>query len=651
MTGTRDTKEAGLLTKSSTASRARRIISSAFAAALIALAAAPAHAQPQADARLKDEAGLLRIKAVYPVPGSTISGGAPMITADASGLESPLDPQTVTITLNGADVTADAEIMPTYIMYTPPAALPRGNYEVRIIAANIAKQEIEPLAWTFTSGQAQGVTSQGATGPGQPAETAFHAQLSISRDSVKADYVRRAVPDVSVLFREKEGDKINADFTFSSVNTGRAILGAYHRETQDYTGVVLDKGRISYSDDNFTASLGNFWFSLSDLTVMGAELAGAALDRRHKEWGLTLFSGRTQDPSTSGSFKQITTGFRTSYDWNPSNKTYLTVLSANETDDPYYSLSGTPARDSIIGVYHEFHNARDLKSTFEISKNTRTKKAQDPVHDSAWRVTATKQVNEKLDTTVELYNIGSKFLPIAEGSSRYLKNDRKGYKGRAKYAFSGRLIAGGETEHYSIFTTNRSTQRDSVYLTGIAGGNLKSVTLNRSRLTSNGSSSRTDGGSFSMAFKPSRLIGETRVNGGWQKINYTSLAASTKTVIKTASLSSAFKNIFNLNAGYSVSNTSDLRALTAVENKNLSLGVDWNAIPFKLLVSGRYETAENQGSNVSNKEKRLKTSLKYITSKAYAVSLGLDNIRYWDAVSPFYDYSQKIVRTGVEREF
>ena len=96
------------------------------------------------------------------------------------------------------------------------------------------------------------------------------------------------------------------------------------------------------------------------------------------------------------------------------------------------------------------------------------------------------------------------------------------------------------------------------------------------------------------------------------------------------------------------SETDNVMAGTMTETDNLSYGLKWNIVPFRLMLSGRYETVDNSGDGVDNNEDRLETMLRYVVDGTYTLSLGWDTVSYSDAVSPAYDYDQNIVRTGVE---
>ena len=427
-----------------------------------------AAAQTATDERLKDEMGLLRMQVMYPQPGETIEPGRPMISADASHLETPLDPQTVTVVLNGAEVTDNAEIAPSYVVYQPLEPLPAGRYEIRITAKNVKREDIEPLAWTFT------IAGEGPAPEAGPEADNTSGRLIFSSDYIDADYTPQTAVDVSDLFREKEGAKLNVDFNFSNISEGRTILASYRRETQYYTDIELDKARMNYYDANFSAALGHFWFKLSPLTVLGTELAGVRIDKEYGRWTLTGFGGRTQDPSTGGTFKQSTGGLRASYAWGARNTTHLTGLAAWEYNDPFYNQTATPARDEIAGLFHEYKYSDRILANVELATNMRRVQHQAANHDSAFRLYA--KANGDMHTfEAEVYRIDENFLPIAEGSARFLKNDRDGWRAKASVRPAEPVNIGGEYEEYDTDSTGRNTRRHNAFVS-ISHGALQSLT-------------------------------------------------------------------------------------------------------------------------------------------------------------------------------
>ena len=615
-----------------------------IALALLALLcfAAPLAAQTGTDERLKDDMGLLRMQAIYPEPGEQIQDPQPMITVDAGMLEAPLDPQTVVLTLNGSDITDDAEVTPAYIVYTPPDSLLAGTYEVRVTAKDVNKADIEPLAWTFIvlgeAGQVVEEEADNTTG-----------RLVMSMDYAQADYVPQSAVDISQLFREKEGTKLNTDLNFTNASGGRTILAAYHRETQYYTDIELDKARMNYYDSNFTAAVGNFWFRLSDLTVYGTELAGIRIDKEAGPWGMMVFAGRTQDPSTGGTFKQNAAGLRGSYKWNANNMTYVTVLAAHEKDDPFYAQSAAPSRDRLAGIYHEYTYNEHVRAAVEVSGNERRVLGDSWKRSGAARARVSAS-DDDYSLEGEYYAIDDGFMPIAEGSSKLLKNDRDGFRIKGSYKPWGFLTFGGEYEDYDTESTNQNTKRDSAFV-GVSHGAIQTLSYRHGSLTSDGADSETNALVGVFLVPAAGNFTETRIAVGWQNIDYATATVRTDTTVTTYSLNTWYRDRLGLGFSYSHSDTDNLIDLTQNKNTNLSMGLTWNIIPSRWIWTGRYESLKNTGSSADNREKRVKNAFKYIFNKTCAVNVGFDRITYSDTVTPAYNYDEDIYRSGVEWNF
>ncbi len=628
-----------------------KILIAAGAAALIFYIAARAGATEQTNRIIKNEMGLKKMQIVFPESGSRIFDTQPMITASAELLKAPLDPETVTITLNGADVTDSAELAPSYVSYQPDAPLLPGKYDVRVTAGDINKGVIEPLVWSFSidEGAAGEDSFAAAQAPIEKERDNTSGKLSVSSDFVSADFVPQAAVDISQLFREKEGMKQNADFTFTNISEGRTLLGSYHRETQSYTDIEIDKGRLDYFDSDFNATLGAHWFSLSDLTVYGTELNGMSFDRKSGPWGVKLFSGRTQDPSTSGTFKQIASGFRGTYEWNEKGRTSVTALTASESHDAAHELTSSPAKDRISGILHEQKFGKNIKAVAEAAQNHRKIWLGDSVSDSAARLLVSGTL-ENFTAEAEAYRIGEDYFPIADGSSKYLKNDRAGARAKGSYQLSSMIVAGGEYERYDTESTDVITKRGNAFVT-LRKGMIQALTYRKGKLVSGGTISETDSVTTLLVLPAVGNFTETRVSAGAQQIKYESSGILTETSVRMFSLNTSFRDKLGISANFSTSDTDDEVNLTNSKNKSMLLGLNWNIIPFKLIWMGRYELADSSGSTADTNEKTIKSNFKYYFNKVYAVNLAYDHITYDDAVSPIYNYEQDIVRSGFEWSF
>ncbi len=633
----------------------------------LALFSAPAVAR-DTDAINKEELGLLKLVAVYPEPGSIISDKLPMITADASSLESHVDTNSVKVFLNGADVTSDSEIAPTYIVYQPPTPLTDGIYEVRISASNIAGNTIEPLTWTFTIGTG---TPRQQT-PDQPAEISeptdnTTGRLSFSVDSVSAFFTPNNAVDTTQLFREKEGAKFNTDLTFTNSSDSRTITGTFHRETQDYTDVEQDRGRLNYYGTNYSAALGYFWFSLSDLTITGTELAGLSVDKTYGRWDYTFFAGRTQDPSSGSATRQNALGTKAAFNWNQNNTTAATFVQSRDSDkDDSYLTNGTaaPETNSITAIMHTFSLDKNWKFSLEEAHASRNPRDGSRTGDFASRFTFQGNAT-RYTVSGEAYNIGANYLPVSEGGSKYLKSNREGFKIKLDTKRISIFNAGGEYESYDTDETTSaqalSTERSTAFI-AISSGILQTLSVRKSYLTSGGVLSDTDSdttGVNAVILLPSYgVMAETRISAGWQTINYSILYSSaaytdTETEVLNLGLSTAYKDILSFSSSYSDSDSDILSSGTPRKsrNRNYNFGLNWNIIPFKFFAASRYEIVRNTGTDIDNQEDRLKNTLKYVFDEKYSATLSYDTTTYRDEINPVYDYKQRTLRTGMEMSF
>jgi len=91
-----------------------------------------------------------QITDVAPPPGQTVNNNRPNLFATyTSPTNVDINPSSVTINVNGLDVTASAVRTPTFITYTPTVALPDGTVTVRVSVADFAGNRSE-RSWSFT---------------------------------------------------------------------------------------------------------------------------------------------------------------------------------------------------------------------------------------------------------------------------------------------------------------------------------------------------------------------------------------------------------------------------------------------------------------------------------------------------------------------
>jgi hypothetical protein len=91
-----------------------------------------------------------QITDVAPPSGQTVNNDRPNIFATyASPTSVEINPSSVTINLNGLDVTASAVRTSSFITYTPAVRLPDGTVTVRISVSDFAGNRAE-RSWSFT---------------------------------------------------------------------------------------------------------------------------------------------------------------------------------------------------------------------------------------------------------------------------------------------------------------------------------------------------------------------------------------------------------------------------------------------------------------------------------------------------------------------
>lgn len=103
----------------------------------------------QADRSVSVDTSLPTITMLEPEANSRVTVARPTISAgfdDQAG--SGVDPRSVRLTVDGRDVTPEADITQTSVTYTPATSLDPGRHEVRLSATDMAGNEITKL-WSF----------------------------------------------------------------------------------------------------------------------------------------------------------------------------------------------------------------------------------------------------------------------------------------------------------------------------------------------------------------------------------------------------------------------------------------------------------------------------------------------------------------------
>ena len=84
-----------------------------------------------------------------PYPGEQIVDRQPMIGVKLPQTDPPVDPASITIFMDGSDVTSETQISSEYIFYVPQIPLKLGTHNVRISMKDIDGTVLPAVVWDF----------------------------------------------------------------------------------------------------------------------------------------------------------------------------------------------------------------------------------------------------------------------------------------------------------------------------------------------------------------------------------------------------------------------------------------------------------------------------------------------------------------------
>ncbi len=588
---------------------------------------------------------------LYPFPNMTVKESRPVIALDLENIGVSVIPDTVFIKIDGADVTTESDVTKNYIIYRPDGTLSTGKHVISVAADRTDGRRFGPVTWSFTI--------IGAEPAWKPRRDSTTGSLSVATDYVSADYVPQAGFDVARFFSEREGTKSNTDFSFTNVSEGRVIGASYRRYTQPYTDVSIDRAALTYRDDNFDAKLGSFRIDLSDFTIAGADIEGIKINRNYRSWSLEAFSGRTQDPGIDGDFRQMTYGVRGGYSWNSKNHSSLTLLKAREYDDAHYSTISAPSEDAILSFVHRYDYNEDFSAEVETAMNNRRVDGEtDAHHDTAYSLTLNGRVN-KVRGSLKAYDVGEFFLPVSDGTSKYLNSNREGIRGEGVYEPVNWARVGGLYEEYYSDTTTAAyiaedkTKRGNAFVTFSVKDYLPALTYRKTKLVrTSGIVSESDNIHATILLPPiATYFSKTRVTAGWSDIEYTAPGTLLETDVLMFSVYMSFRDSVGVSFSYSKNRNDDTIRLTSTEYKRIGGELRWSLRPGRFTVSGSYYDSDASGQSLDTQKMEYGLGMEYIFDSVYSCSLGWDRIKFSDAISQYYNYKLDILRTGMKMRF
>ncbi|MCW3058916.1 MAG: copper amine oxidase-like protein [Capsulimonas sp.] len=135
----------------------------------------------QANQTLSVDSSAPKIGAFSPARSATVENDRPLIYAtlnDASG--TGVDPNSVKVSLDGKDVTAEATITPSFFNFTPAQPLAAGAHEVRVHVADQAGN-VQSAAWPFVVSSERLITHFDSTVPdGRAVEAGSKLQFKLA---------------------------------------------------------------------------------------------------------------------------------------------------------------------------------------------------------------------------------------------------------------------------------------------------------------------------------------------------------------------------------------------------------------------------------------------------------------------------------------
>lgn len=590
---------------------------------------------------------------VYPAGGSGVETSRPMVAVDFSPAGIEIDPARSAIYLNGVDVTEESEVTPFYIIYRPSADMEAGDYSVRVEAVLKNGPALEPIVWRFW------ITApvDAPVSPPAPLEQKqqVRGRMAVSVDNVSARYTPDDDVDVTGIFAEQEGSKVNISFDASSRGAYSADA-SYYRYTDDYEETAEDRGLLSLRRGDLEVMAGNFWLEYSDLSVAGTELAGIYINNRAGGLDLRFFSGRSQDYTESGTFKQTATGFSASLE-KTNTLTSASIIFADEKDDAVYSAYSSPTTDMLISVKHDSRLTRSTSVSFEAASNEHND-ADEPENERgrAFRATMTRQ-RKGLLFSAGAYGINDNFVPVAEGSTKYLLSNKEGYDLRLGWNPGPRFGFDAYFEKYDRSQSDdfdkQSIENGSAYFTIAPRPALPYFTVAKSRLTSSiGTVSDSDSISMTLDFKNTH--GPAKFYTLWRDSEYEDTSTynfKSESDLWYFSLSSPLTSTLDLYTVYSLTDYYTVTSNSGSDTKTLTLDLAWEAVPGVLRFDGSYELEKSGGDDIDREEEIIGLVCTWIAGDQYSIALAGEVIDYIDNETDSYNYDQFIIRFGVEYRF
>ena len=373
-----------------------------------------------------------------PYPGEEIVDRQPMVGVKLPQPDTPLDPTTIKIFIDGEDVTAETQVSVEYIFYVPSIPMKMGSHNVRLTYSDINGAALDPLSWTFNV-VAKKVEVQKPTEYGPPVT---NGRLVLQIADINLDNASRGSNWAETDIKYQESVDTTANLSFMHKFYGKSLRGSYERTVEQITGRTNDWAKFEYLDDENRILFGDTPITsrtFTPMTITGVKLRGFMHTyMANPKYDFTTFWGRTQEPH-NGRYKRFTLGMKVDTSTSKNNKVKVILLNSKETGQS--STTSVPNHDTLASISNDFRIDRHWNFNGEMVYDKHQElglAATESGEESALKYTTSFTTN-RIQAQLGRRTIGPRFTPTTLGA--FTEADREGTFGSIQYRPSQRFLA------------------------------------------------------------------------------------------------------------------------------------------------------------------------------------------------------------------
>ena len=287
-----------------------------------------------------EESGVpTRVQLLSPEPGSKISTKPELIVLSLYDPDEDTSPASITIWVDGIDVTKDAQISEYLITYYPRGEFDVGRHFIKVVVEDYAGHITEPEEFNFSVQKF--LTSSSGEG---------NFQASYSQETLYDSYDGKDQPANKPLDQTKPRIKASYDWGWIKAD-GDLFYNIYvDEDSRDYASnrQSINRYRLKLTTDPATLILGDVNPRFSELTIKGTRIRGMYLDADYGQYGLDLFYGTSKhkiDPYLISAGDSILVD---------------SIITLTDTTYFYQSGTATPTyKRKTTGIRLAYHYARN----------------------------------------------------------------------------------------------------------------------------------------------------------------------------------------------------------------------------------------------------------------------------------------------------